>query len=174
MSNKTFVKSTEKELRKKYGKHGDILEMPENDLVIKYSAKARKNRLLKIYPKDKPYVEISVNDLIPIIIENFNIRNMRALDVDATQVQMIEVERTIKGTCDKNFTKGDVIEFNYRHMMPYEYAVAEEAMKLVKISGDNVTTVTKEDMANAAKSIKQSIVDFTKATYAGLLKKEDK
>jgi len=162
---------TREELNEIHGAHGDVLQMEKYDVVINHTKKARENKLLKFTDKKgKKLVEIGVEDLIPIIIENFTVEHMYALSADVKQVDMVEVERVIEGMCEKDFSKGDNISFTYRHMMPIEFAVAERALQISDITGRETTPVTKEELDEAAKSISTGIQDFTEQAYASFLR----
>lgn len=164
--------STKKELKKKYGKEALVSEQDGFDIVIKWDAEARLNNLIKIVPhKGTKEIIISADLMTNTIIDNFSINHMYAMDTKVKQIDTIEVERTIKGVCEKDFKKGDEITFNYRHVLPLEYAIVEEAERLARISGEGVRTVTREELDKAALNIRDSVREFNEQANAEFLKR---
>jgi len=152
---------------------GKILAGKEYNIIIEYSPRAKKKDLMKFTDKKgQKLVEISANDLIPIILENFTIEHMHALAANVKQVELIEVTRNIAAVCDRAFKKGEKINFPFKHKMPLEYAIAEEALNLVSISGDNVYKITRKELDAAGKSVGQGVHDFTEQANAEFLRKD--
>lgn len=165
--------SSKKELKKKYGKEAEVYVGDGFDIVIKWDLNARRDELIKFVPHEGVQeIVIPVERLVSTIIDNFAINHMYAMDARVKQIDMIEVGRTIKGVCEKDFKVGDEISFTYKHQMPLEYAIAEEAIGISKIQDMKVRTVTRDYLDKAAKNIAQGVREYNDQVHAEYLKRK--
>jgi len=105
-------------------------------IQINYSDEAKKAKLMKFTPKKgKPFV-ISADEMISFLVNGVNLNTLAPVFVESDRVNVVEVGRQLKCVLDKDMKKGQIININYTHPYPVEFAIIEEGYKLAKINKD--------------------------------------
>jgi hypothetical protein len=79
---------------------------------------------------------------------------------------VVEVGRQIQCVLDKDYQKGQVININYVHPYPIEFAIIEEAAKIAKINMDAPAfTLTAEYIKEVENKIKPEMEKYIETFY---------
>ena len=137
-------------------------------IEIKYSDEAIEKKLLKFTVTNGNEIILNANEIISMIVGQVNSEVLSAAFVETNKVNVVEVGRQLQCKLDKDYKKGDLININYTHPYPVEFAIIEEAFKIAKISPDTkVTELTAEFLEDVKKRITPKMIDFTKKFYQG-------
>lgn len=158
-----------KNKKKENKPEGFYVETDDYRIEIKYNKKAREENLVKFIVKSGDTIEIPAGALAEVLAQISTEIASPGL-VDRKVVQMIKVNRTIKGVLDRDMKKGQEININYSHMHPIEFAIAEEAERLCKIP-DDIKELNKKALERAAKRVTKKQKEFIKIQNAALLQK---
>lgn len=150
---------------------GSVAENDDISIFVNYSKEAKENELIKIVPKEGKEVVISADELLAVIAQQIKKKELAVAltTADITEIPMIETMRPLDVTLEKDFKKGDRIQFLFPHMYPYFLAVAEEAYKLCETRGE-IKIVSKDIYDEVAGTLIEKNKPFIEAMYAEALK----
>lgn len=115
------------------------------ELQINYSPDAIEKKLMKFITPSGDEFEISSEEMSSILVSQVNSETLAATFVESDRVNVVEVIRQIRVRADRDIKKGEEIRLEYRHPLPVEFAIIEEAMKIAKINEDvEVFELTRE------------------------------
>jgi hypothetical protein len=101
-----------------------------------------------------------------VLVGQVNTETIEATFIDSEKINVVEVGRQLQCVLDKDMKKGEVININYTHPYPIEFALIEEAMKIAKIDGSvQRFELTKEFIEKAKSQIKPEMTNFIKKFY---------
>lgn len=145
---------------------GIKLEKENFTIEVKYSEKAIKDKLIKLTVTKGNEIVLSADEIISMLVGQVNSEVLSAAFVETDRVNVVEVMRQLQCVLEKDLKKGEVININYIHPYPIEFAIIEEGFKIAKISpGTKVTELTVELLEDVKKRITPNMVDFTKKFY---------
>lgn len=129
----------------------------------KWSQAAKNKSLIRITEGDKKII-FSLNDFIGFVASHYNSSVTAPMIVNNDMVQLVEVMRQLKFKADRDIKEGEEFNVNFTHVMPIEYAVAEHALNLCKINGEEVKveTITKEAYEKMAAEVNSTVMDQTR------------
>lgn len=145
---------------------GFVSETENFKIEIKYSDEAVEKELIKFTPKKGKSVEINADALIALIATNFKTKEigLALMDTEINNIFVVEAERYINATLDRDFKKGETISFPFKHMYPYVLAAVEETYKICKITG-KVESVPKEVYEETLKKLGELNKEFIEKYY---------
>ena len=149
---------------------GFIARKPGYSVAIKYSKDAIKKNLIKFIPNQGKPFEVSVGELIDLLAKHVSTELLTPALMDNKIVKMIKVQRAITLQTSRDIKTGEIINIPFEHMMPIEYAIAEEALGVAKIS-DKVQTLNNRELLNAKRRVNEEVMRFSQAAYETLLRK---
>lgn len=151
---------------------GSVAENDDLSIFVNYSKEAKEKELIKLVPKNGNEVVISADDILSIVASQLKKKELAVAltTADITEIPMIETMRPLDVTLEKDFKKGDRIQFLFPHMYPYFLAVAEEAYKLCETRGE-IKIITKEAYDEVAGTLIEKNKPFIEAMYADALSK---
>lgn len=133
---------------------------------VKYSDEAIKNKLIKFTVVEGKEIVLTADELISMLVNQVNSEVLSASFIETDRVNVVEVGRQIKCVLEKDLKKGEVININYVHPYPIEFALIEEAWKIAQIKKDTkVTELTVEYLEEVKKKIKPGMEDYIKKFY---------
>lgn len=162
-----------KETGKLKQKKGFVAHRPDYRVEIKYSNEAVKKNLVRFVLKDgKKSFEISVKEIIDIVVPNFKNDVIAPMLVDSKGINVMEVSRTIKFVPDQDIKAGTEVNLDYRHMYPIEFAIIEEAYNLCRINDKTqVVHLSEDDWKAAMDSVTKKQEEFVALNNKALLEK---
>jgi len=146
---------------------GIKLERPTFTVEVKYSPEAIEKKLMKftLVGEEKSF-EISAEEMASMLVGQVNSETLAATFVETDKVNVVEVGRQIQCVLDKDYQKGQVININYFHPLPIEFAIIEEAAKIAKINMDTPAfTLTAEYIKEVEKKIKPEMEKYIETFY---------
>ena len=149
---------------------GYIAKKPNYSVEIKYSENAIKNNLIKFIPKQGKAFEVPVGDLIALLAKHVSTEILAPVLMDSKLVNMIKVQRAVTLQTSRDIAAGETLYIPFEHMMPLEYAIAEEALGVSQIS-DKVKTINQKQLLLAKKRVTKEVENFSKSAYESLLRK---
>lgn len=151
---------------------GSVAENDDLAIFVNYSQEAKDQELIKLVPKHGNEVVISADDILAIVASQLKKKELAVAltTADITEIPMIETMRPLDVTLEKDFKKGDRIQFLFPHMYPYFLAVAEEAYKLCETRGE-IKIISKEAYDEVAETLIEKNKPFIEAMYAQALSK---
>lgn len=151
---------------------GYIYKGPEYSLMIKYSPKASREKLIKVIPKKGQPFEIKTESLVELISKHVNFETLAPAFIHNKKIEMIRVNRVITFTPNRDIKAGETVNIPFQHMMPIEFAIAEEALGVARID-DNVKTINASVMKEATNRVNQSVQEYVMEQYRGLIKSNE-
>lgn len=144
--------------------------MKENFTIeVKYSDEAIKKKLVKFTVTNGNEIVLTADEIISMLVHQVNSETLSPTFVEMDKINVVEVGRQIRCKLDKDFKKGEIININYSHPYPVEFAIIEEAFKIAKIENNSkVTELTKEFLEGVKTRITPKMVDFTKKFYKSI------
>lgn len=152
---------------------GLIANRPDYSVAIKYSPKAIKDNLIKFIPKGGKAFEVNLGDLINLLAKHVNSDVLAPAIMQNNVVKMIRVTRNLTLSPNRDIKAGELINIPFNHMMPVEYAIAEEALGLTLID-DIVKKVNKKEYDAAKLRVTEHVMDFAREQNEGLLRQLNK
>lgn len=143
------------------------LKKADYTVQIGYSEKAIKDKMVKfITTKSGDEFEISSEELISLLVNHVNMDTLSPTFVETSKVNVVEVGRQLKCKLDKDMKKGQIININYSHPYPVEFALIEEAYKIAKID-EKIPRIeiTKEFLAEVQAKLKPQQKDYIEKFY---------
>lgn len=151
-------------------KKGLIFNGPEYSVMIKYSKKAEDGRIIKVIPKKGKPFEMSTKDLVSLLAKHVNFDVLSPAFIENKQINMIRVTRNVTLVPNRDIKAGETVHIPFTHMVPIEFAIAEEALGVALID-DNVKTINKKEYDEAKLRVDESVENFTHEQYRALLEK---
>ena len=149
---------------------GQVSHKKDYSVVVRYSDNAIKNDLIKFIPKSKKPFVIQLGEMVDLLSKFVSQDVLAPTLMDNKVVNMIKVQRALVFTPNKDINAGETINIPFEHMMPIEYAIAEEAVGVAKIS-DKVVTINDKLLQQAKKRVDDRVKDFAKASYESMIRK---
>lgn len=157
-------------MKKTNKKKGFIFNGPEFSVMIRYSKKAEDGKIIKIIPKKGRPFEISTKDLVSLLAKHVNFDVIAPAFVENKQINMIRVTRNVTLTPSRDIKAGEVVHIPFQHMVPIEFAIAEEALGVALID-ENVKTINKKEFDEAKLRVDASVENYTQEQYRAMLEK---
>ena len=150
----------------KKSKEGLKAEKETYTVEVKYSKESIKNKLVKFTAKKGNSFEISADDLINILVNQVNTKTLSPAFLDVEKVDVVEVGRQLSCQLTEDMKKGQVININYTHPYPIEFALLEEAHKIAKINMDIPRiTITKKYLDTVRAKLKPEQSEYIEKFY---------
>lgn len=159
------MKNTNKQNRK-----GLIQHKPDYSVMIRYSKKAEDGKLIKIIPKKGKPIEISTKDLVSLLAEHVNFDILAPAFVESKKINMIRVTRNVTLVPNSDIKAGQTVHIPFTHMVPIEFAIAEEAIGVALI-GDKVKEINSKEYAEAKLRVDAGVENYTQEQYRSMLNK---
>ena len=131
---------------------GIKLDKGNYTIEVKYSPKAVAEKLMKFTVVEGNEIVLSMDELISMMVNQVNSETLSATFVETDRINVVEVNRQIRCVLDRDYKKGEVVNINYSHPYPIEFALIEEAWKIAKIKGDSEVTGLTVDYINEVKA----------------------
>lgn len=154
-------------------KTGAVAETDAVTVYVNYDKDAKAKELIKFVPKEgQTDVVISADDILGIIATQLKKKDLAVAlsNAEINEIPMIETIRPIDITFEKDFKKGEHIQFLAPIMYPYFLAVAEEAYKLCETRGQ-IKIITKDVYDEVAETLIEKNKEFIEKFYAHSIKK---
>lgn len=137
------------------------------EVHVKYSDEAIDKKMVKfVVTGDNKEIVLTADEIISTLVGQVNSEILSAAFVESDRVNVVEVGRQLQVILDKDFKKGEVININYTHPYPIEFALIEEMWKIAKIKGDTkVFELTADYIEKVKSQIKPSMVDYVSKFY---------
>lgn len=162
--------------QKKENKRGFLYSGPEFSLLMKYSPKASRGKFVKFIPKNGKPFEVDTNALVELLAKHVNFEELAPAFIHNKMINMVRVTRNLTFTPNRDIKTGETINLPFNHMVPLEFAIAEEALGVAHID-DNVKTINKKKFDEAKERVTKSVQEFALEQYRAFLdshKKENK
>ncbi len=133
---------------------------------VKYSPEAIEKKLVKFTLVEGKEIILTADEIISMLVGQVNSETLSATFVETERVNVVQVNRQIQCSLDRDYKKGELININYNHPYPIEFALIEEAWKIATINKDaKVTELTIESLEQVKKQITPEMMNFTKKFY---------
>lgn len=160
------MKNTNKTKRK-----GFIQHKPEYSVMIKYSKKAEDGKIIKVVPKKGKPFEMSTKELVDLLAKHVNFDVLAPAFIHNKQINMIRVLRNVTFTPNKDLKAGETVHIPFQHMMPIEFAIAEEALGVARFD-DKVVKINEKEFNEAKKRVDESVQHYAQEQYKAFLEKQ--
>ena len=145
---------------------GMRVERDKFAVEVKYSEEAIEKKLIKFIVKEGNEIVLSADELVGMLVNQVNSDVLSATFVETNRINVVEVVRQIKCVLDRDFKKDEVIQINYTHPYPIEFALIEEVWKIAQLKKDaKVTELTLEYIEEVKKKIRPDMVEYMKKFY---------
>ncbi len=135
-------------------------------IQVKYSEEAIEKKLVKFITKNGDEFSLSADEIISILVNQVNMDTLSPTFVESEKINVVEVFRQIQCKLERDWKKGEVININYTHPYPVEFALIEEAHKIAKINDKaKVFELSAEFLAEVKKKITPASENFVKKFY---------
>jgi hypothetical protein len=117
-----------------------IHESKDFDIIINHSEVAKEKELFKFKAKKKDKTfEVPADTLLQIIADNFKQKDLATALMDVTQsvIPAVEARLPIHFIADKDYNKGDVVQFTAPIILPAFIAHVMDAYKLAIDNKEN-------------------------------------
>lgn len=158
--------------KQKQNRKGYIFNGPEFSVMMKYSPKATKDKLIKFIPKNGKPFEVKTEKLVELLAQHVNFETVAPAFIHNKQVEMVRVTRNITLNPSRDIKQGEVIHIPFQHMMPIEFAIAEEALGVAKID-ETVKRINASQLNAAAKRVTKDIENYASEQYKAFLKQQE-
>lgn len=147
-------------------KKGFTTNIENCQIDIKYSKQAEKKELIRFTVKEGNTFEINADALLALIASQFKSKEfaLALADTDVANIYMVETERYINATLDRDFKKGERISFPFKHMYPYVLAAVEKAYHIADHDG-KVKEVPREVFEQTLKNLGDINKEFIETLY---------
>ncbi len=147
-------------------KQGKKLDKGNFTVEVKYSPEAVDKKLIKFTVIEGNEIVLSADELVSMLVNQVNSEVLSATFVESDRINVVEVGRQIQCQLDKDLKKGEIININYTHPYPIEFALIEEAWKIAQIKKDTkVTEITAEYIESVKKQIKPDMEKYIRKFY---------
>ncbi len=145
---------------------GKKLDKGTFTIEVKYSPEAIEKKLIKFTVVEGNEIVLTADELVSMLVNQVNSEILSATFVESDRINVVEVGRQLQCTLDKDLKKGEVININYSHPYPIEFALIEEAWKIAQIKKDTkVTELTAEYIQQVKKEIKPEMEKYIRKFY---------
>ncbi len=136
---------------------------------VKYSPEAVEKKLVKFTVVEGKEIVLTADELVSMLVNQVNSEVLSAAFVETDRINVVEVTRQLQCVLDKDFKKGEIININYSHPYPIEFALIEEAWKIAILKKNTkVLELTSEYIEEVKKKIKPKMIDYMKKFYKGI------
>lgn len=149
---------------------GQVAKRPDYTVVVRYSDNAIKNNLIKFISKRGDSFEVQLGDMINLLSKFVSQETLAPTLMDNKVINMIKVQRALQFIPNKDIKAGELVNIPFEHMMPVEYAIAEEALGVATIP-DKIKTINSKALHQAAKRVDDGVKEFSQATYESMIRK---
>lgn len=149
---------------------GQISHKPDYSVLVRYSKNAIENNLIKFIPKKGEPFEVQLGEMIDLLSKFVSSEVLAPTLMDNKVVNMIKVQRALQFVPNKDIKAGELVNIPFEHMMPVEYAIAEEALGVSRMT-DSVKTLNHKQLAQAEKRVNDAVMEFSKASYESMIRK---
>ena len=129
----------------------DKIELEDCSIECNFSSRARVNKIIRVTPNKDKSCEISLDELISVIVECYNNKVAAPLIFESTIEKMIEVERELNFKPIRDIKAGEIIPLRFTQQVPVEYAYAELAVNKLKLAGKKYIELTQDEMTDYAR-----------------------
>lgn len=151
---------------------GIISKYRDFDIVLKYSDNAIKKNLIKFVPKTNEPFEISLRNIIDILSKHVSTEVLAPTMLENKVVNMIKTQRALSFIPSRDIKAGELIHIPFEHMMPIEYAIAEEALG-VSVMSDKVKSINHKQLLEAKKRVNDEVNAFIEEAYRAQLNSQE-
>lgn len=145
---------------------GKKLDKGNFTVEVKYSDEAVEKKLIKFTVTEGNEIVLSADELVSMLVNQVNSEVLSATFVETDRVNVVEVGRQIQCVLDRDFKKGEIVNINYTHPYPIEFALIEEAWKIAQVKKDTkVTELTMEYLEKVKKQLQPGMVDYIQKFY---------
>jgi len=150
---------------KKNTKTGLTSDQGDYKVSIKYSKKAIAEKLIKFTVGDKSF-EISSDKLIELLAKYVGSEELSPVFVNTERINVVFVKRNIQAQLDRDFKAGEIINMEYQHPYPLEFALIEEAYKIAAVNQEREgVIVTPELLKQVKRDTPKQSEHFIKSFY---------
>lgn len=133
---------------------------------VKYSPEAVEKKLIKFTVVQGNEIILTADELVSMLVNQVNSKTLSATFVESDRINVVEVIRQLKCVLDRDFKKGELININYTHPYPIEFALIEEAWKIAQIKKDTkITEFTAEYIEEVKTQIKPEMEKYIRKFY---------
>lgn len=133
---------------------------------VKYSPQAVEKKLIRFTVKEGNEIVLTVDELVSMLVNQVNSEVLSATFVESDRINVVEVMRQITCELNRDYKKGEIININYTHPYPIEFALIESAWKIAQISKDTkVVELTSEYIEEVKKKIKPDMEKYIGKFY---------
>lgn len=155
---------------KKKNKMGLIAKRPGYSISIKYSPKSERDGLIKFTQKGGKSFEIATADLINVLAKHVNTEVLAPAMMQNNVINMIRVTRNLSFTPNRDIAAGELVHIPFQHMMPIDFAIAEEALGVAFIDA-KAKEVNKKELIKAKHRIDDKVRQFAQEVNEALIRK---
>jgi len=148
---------------------GQISHRPDYTVVVRYSDNAIKNNLIKFITKKGESFEVQLGDMVDLLSKFVSQEILAPTLMDNKVVNMIKVQRALQFIPNKDIKAGELVNIPFEHMMPVEYAIAEEALG-VSVIPDKIKTINHKALQQAQKRVQDGVKEFSRAAYESMIR----
>lgn len=149
---------------------GQISHKPDYSVLVRYSKNAIENNLIKFVTKKGETFEVQLGEMIDLLSKFVSSDVLAPTLMDNKVVNMIKVQRALQFIPNKDIKAGELVNIPFEHMMPVEYAIAEEALGVSKMT-DEIKTINHKQLAQAERRVDDAVREFSKAAYESMIRK---
>lgn len=149
---------------------GQISHKPDYSVLVRYSKNAIENNLIKFITKKGETFEVQLGEMIDLLSKFVSSEVLAPTLMDNKVVNMIKVQRALQFIPNKDIKAGELVNIPFEHMMPVEYAIAEEALGVSKMT-DTIKTINQKQIEQAGKRVDSAVMEFSKAAYESMIRK---
>lgn len=150
VAKKVAKKTVKKTVNKVEDKKGFKSVQDGYTVEIKYNDESKNKKLIKFSVGESSF-EISTEKLIELVSHYVNGEELAPMFVDNERINIVYVKRQIQARLDKDFKEGDILNFEYSHPYPLEFAILEEASKLALIEKDREGVIVTPELIKRVK-----------------------
>lgn len=152
---------------------GLISKRKDYSVAIKYSDKAIKENLIKFIPNGNKAFEIPLHELVHMLARHVNSDLLAPAIMQNNVIKMVRVKRNLTFIPSNDIKAGQPVHLPFQHMMPIEFAIAEEALGLTLID-ENVKTVNRKEFDAAKTRVTDGVIEFSREQNEGLIRQLNK
>ncbi len=145
---------------------GKKLVRKDFTVEVKYSKEAEEKKLIKFTVKKGKEIVLSADELVSMLVNQVNSEVLAATFVETNRINVVEVMRQIVCVMDRDYKKGEVVNINYTHPYPIEFALIEEVWRIAKINKDvKALELTSEFIEGVKEKIKPEMKEYIGKFY---------
>lgn len=145
---------------------GAKLDKGNFTVEVKYSPEAVEKKLVKFTVVEGKEIVLTADELVSMLVNQVNADTLSASFVETDKIHVVEVMRQLQVVTDRDFKKGEIINLNYSHPYPIEFAIIEEGWKIAAIKKDTkAIELTAEYLESVKKKLKPQMEEYMKKFY---------